>query len=118
MGLALEPLGQRLFNYVHMTFGRGVAAGGVILCGVSLWSATFERDLGIAITTSPKTHEQIDCACASARSMLAVIRWSFSLLSTTTLKILSATYVRFRLEYGANAVFPSTLTDIGKFERI
>ena len=110
------PINLQKCCYMHI--GRIEASSVYNLGGDLLRQASQERDLGVMVSSSLRTWENTQKACASARGILGAIRRSFTKLTKRTFSVLFSAHVRPRLEYASSAVYPCTMAEKNLLERV
>ncbi|VDP29472.1 unnamed protein product, partial [Echinostoma caproni] len=102
----------------HLHLGRTDSEVVYNFQGTILRTTSCERDLGVMVTSLPKTRENTNRVYASAWSILGPIRRSFNHLTMDTFRLLYASHVRPRLEYGGAATYPYTPGELNQLERV
>ena len=110
------PINAAKCSYMHI--GRENTVNAFHIGGVLLPLTQCEKDLGVLVSSTLKTARHTEKACANARGMLGAIRRSFYKLSPDAFKILYASHVRPRLEYGGPAAYPITMGELDQVERV
>ena len=110
------PINAAKCSYMHI--GRENSVNAYHIGGVLLPLTQCERDLGVMVSNTLKTSKHTEKVCANARGMLGAIRRSFYKLSPAAFKVLYASHVRPRLEYGGPAAYPITQGELDQVERV
>ena len=112
----LLPVNIQKCAYMHIGHEREV--GAYHLDGCLLRHTSSERDLGVIVSRSMKTHENTARVCARAGGVMGAIRRSFGSLSPSTFLTLFKSHVRPRLEYCSAAAYPCSKGEMTKLEQV
>ncbi|VDP91737.1 unnamed protein product [Echinostoma caproni] len=107
------PLPVNTAKCAHLQLGRADPEVVYNFQGTTLRRTACERDLGVLLTSSPKTQENTDRVCVSAWSILSPIR-----LTMDAFRLMYAFHVRTRLEYGGAATYPCTVGELQKRRQV